>query len=381
MRTRFGITSKGRTTLTLQYRTSATGLRADGMPSEPLTDVQRTEVRRYQQNLDKGLYRRTRMERCPLCNTDAGFVVAEKDCYGIPLQTVACRLCGLVRSYDPLDTESFRIFYRDQFRRLSEGKASPADLPDSATRFERDVAGFFERHFNRYFRLNSSSRVAEVGAGAGWNLLSFQRRGIPNVGCDFDEDYLAVGQARTLNLVKGDAQDLIRAGYRADVVLLIHVIEHFTDPISSLVELRPLLKENGYLYVETPGLRSLFYGTASGDIGSRLQTPHTFFFERWTLDRCLERAGFQPIRSDEWIGALYRKSHQPVRGLMRLPARGKKVLLFLYLLRITRLFWKIAYKTLRCNYLSRRAWKFSRIAYALIHPDWAFERYRDRLAR
>ncbi len=354
-----------------------TSIPDDGIPFEVVSDTQAREIASFKERLVSGFYRRVELEECPLCKAQNAFLIAEKDCYSISLKTVVCEGCGLVRSYDPLDEASFIRFYQDQYRAMCE-TASDRLETEIEKRFSRDLHGFMARHFGAQLRLDSNSLVIEVGAGGGWNLHSFHKSGIPVMGCDFDQQYLEFGKAKGINLIRGSVGDLEAAGYRADLVLLVHVVEHFTDPIDSLRKIRGIMKENAYLYIGTPGLRSLRFGAANGSIQGRLQIPHTFFFELCTLNACLQKAGFEPVYGDEWINSLCQKKSVSAPTAISLKGRGAKVVSFIATLKYSRRFWDFVFRVIGGDYLSRRGSAICRLAYGVAYPEWVYRRVSDR---
>lgn len=45
------------------------------------------------------------IEKCPICNHERFLLIAEKDRYGIPLDTMVCEKCGLVFSLNQMTTD------------------------------------------------------------------------------------------------------------------------------------------------------------------------------------------------------------------------------------------------------------------------------------
>lgn len=56
----------------------------------------------------------------PLCSSENAILIAKKDRYGIPLKTVVCENCGLVRSYNQLTEASQKLFYKKYYRNIYE---------------------------------------------------------------------------------------------------------------------------------------------------------------------------------------------------------------------------------------------------------------------
>jgi 2-polyprenyl-3-methyl-5-hydroxy-6-metoxy-1,4-benzoquinol methylase len=81
-----------------------------------------------------------------------------------------------------------------------------------------------------------------------------------------------------------------------DVATLIDVIEHLSDPSSSLLEVRRVLKPGGVAYIVTPDIESLSARLLRGKWWG-LRPAHIYYFSRSTLQRMLEKHGFEILDS------------------------------------------------------------------------------------
>jgi len=332
---------------------------------------------RFRERIECGIYNEISAEACCLCGAPDGFLVAEKDRYGLPVKTVVCERCGLVRTYNRLDAASLGRFYGEQYRPIYEGA-----LYSSET-IQRFLESQFEaNHFVSYIgvlKLTSASIVAEVGACAGWNLYSFQRRGIAVIGCDLDKEYLEYGRRRGIRLVEGDVKRLIELGVKADLVIVNHVLEHVADPIDFLLDLREIVKDEGHVLIGVPGLADVRYGYGDGEFWGCLQNAHLFFFELWTLRRCMERAGFGFVDGYEGIQALFRK--RPEAGGPRdlRIRRGERIVKYIRTLRYSEMFWKGVFRLAGGNSATGPGSQVKRAVYAATHPRLALGSLTIRL--
>lgn len=216
--------------------TDQTGILDDGVPQAPLNATQLAERSLYLARLEGGTYREVTLDRCALCGSDTAYQVAAKERYGIPLATVVCADCGLIRSLSVLDDASLATFYSSQYRRLYTGydSGSREALAECKRLFDNVRLYSAIRALEPTLTLDASSLVCEVGTWAGANLASFAARGIPTIGCDYDDAYLAIGRARGLNLVHGSMSELREAEVVASHLILSHVLEHVRNPVELL---------------------------------------------------------------------------------------------------------------------------------------------------
>ncbi|MEI6613505.1 MAG: methyltransferase domain-containing protein, partial [Chrysiogenales bacterium] len=93
--------------------------------------------------------------------------------------------------------------------------------------------------------------IMEFGCAAGWNLIPFFNEGYHVTGYDYSPSLVEFGRSRGLNLFTGSFQEIIG---EYDVIILSHVIEHFTNffsiyerhPFSSEKRRNHLYRSSGY---------------------------------------------------------------------------------------------------------------------------------------
>ncbi|MBC8071067.1 MAG: methyltransferase domain-containing protein, partial [Deltaproteobacteria bacterium] len=158
---------------------------------------------------------------CFCCAAPMDLEIAQRDRYGLPVRTVLCQHCGLLRTTPRMTSDATSRFYDQDYRDLYTGPGNAESL------FEGQVA-----RGHGLTRLLASlmphiASVYEVGCGAGGLLLPFHEAGKRVAGVDLGGEYLEVGRSHGMQLVQGNAQTLLETtGERADLVLLMHVLEH-----------------------------------------------------------------------------------------------------------------------------------------------------------
>ena len=233
--------------------------------------------------------------RCP-CGSSSDRPVAATDRYGLPLQTVLCRSCGLVRSDPYPDEDGLQWFYRDRYRRLYMPTFSPEliwqEQQERGTRIRRRV----EQTIGRV------SSVYEVGCSAGGILDCFRQRGARVLGCDYDIDCIEFARERGIDTVAGGL-DAICEAPPPELIVFSHVMEHIADPIAVLERLHSSPLGTARVYVEVPGV---FY------LRSILRYPGRFFhiahvwnFTIQTLDVVMAQGGYRRIAGTQLVWGLY----------------------------------------------------------------------------
>ncbi len=99
--------------------------------------------------------------------------------------------------------------------------------------------------------------LLEVGCGSGEWLTYMRRLGWRVEGVEPDPKAAETARSQGLNVRTGQLSDQRYPDEYADVICLVHVIEHLHEPLGTLRECRRVLKPNGRLVIATPNSASL----------------------------------------------------------------------------------------------------------------------------
>jgi len=231
---------------------------------------------------------------CPLCHSENNRIhyhTKDFNC-GMPgsFTYVSCNNCRLVRLNPRPDDQCLSLLYPPYYGRGS--------VP-----FENDLANRIHTPANR-FRANMIKRfknnpglIFDIGCGSGFFLKHMESLGWQILGLDSAEEHVAYAR-RTLNL--GNIwcsiwpSDLTLDG-KADVVSMIHLLEHLSDPIAAISRAKHLLKDDGLLIVETPNIES-WPMSVFGKYSTQLDAPrHLCLFSTSSLACCAKKAGLEVI--------------------------------------------------------------------------------------
>ncbi|MFH0791976.1 MAG: class I SAM-dependent methyltransferase [bacterium] len=255
----------------------------NGIPLVKLNDFQQKYLNLF---LNDRRIKYKILYKCPLCESENNILIAEKDRYAIPLETVVCEKCGLVRNYKQLDNDSTNIFYSEYYRKIYEPFSNLSDKLLS----ERYETGA-KRKIPKY--ATQDKTVLEIGCGGGWNLVSFHSKGYKYYGFDFDKNFIELGKKKGLNLYQGGVKEAIGMGIKCDYLLLDQVLEHTDNPIIFLEGLEDLLNEKAIINIYVPSLNLLWWGYSNYDLLGTLQNAHNFLFDEFTLENIALTAGFR----------------------------------------------------------------------------------------
>src|SRR5439155_2849257 len=212
---------------------------------------------------------------CNYCGGDDAAVVFEAGVAQVN-RIVRCRRCGLmyanprsrvpdcvaIEQYDPAFDRQVRTNARPRFEK------ERLQVRDYA-----DTRAFLNRLYPR------RGQLVEVGCGMGFLLAEFRRDGWdvlgvePNRGfCDF------AAEEHGLRAVPATLEDAGLPAESADVVVLLHVIEHVPDPLGTLRAIHRVLKPGGHLVLETPRYDSLMFRLIGRRERSVSCDGHIYFF-------------------------------------------------------------------------------------------------------
>ncbi len=101
--------------------------RYNGKPVRRLNDIQIRAISEFKNNLGQGSYEFERYD-CECGNPfDNLELIAEKDRYGIRVETRICPDCGLVMTNPRMNQDGYNKFYDTYYRQIYVGEATPTD--------------------------------------------------------------------------------------------------------------------------------------------------------------------------------------------------------------------------------------------------------------
>lgn len=197
--------------------------------------------------------------------------------YGVTADIYRCRACGFLQCSGLGDVLPFYEQMADQ------------DYEDG--REQRSLQQF--KLLRRLARFRPSGRLLDIGAGAGMLVEQAQHLGYDALGVEPSVWFHQ--QAVKLNLpVALGTFPHPEAKPPFDAITMVDIIEHVTDPLGLLIEVRRALADDGVGLVVTPDPGSL----AARIMGWKwwhYRVAHIGYFGRRQLLDVLKRAGLRPL--------------------------------------------------------------------------------------
>ncbi len=205
----------------------------------------------------------------------------------VPLvdRLVRCTSCELVfvspRVHAPTIVASYREGEDPTF--VSQAEARERTFARSVERIE-DLTG-------------GPGSVFDIGTAGGSFLAAARARGWKVDGCEPNK-WLAAwgGKHYGIDIRPGPLTDHDLPNAQYDVVTLWDVVEHLPQPSTIIERAKQLVKPGGYLIVTFPDV-----GSPSARLLGRfwpfLSSVHLFYFSKTTMERMLQKAGFELVHT------------------------------------------------------------------------------------
>jgi len=226
--------------------------------------------------------------RCPLCDGDRHRTVfrardlnSKTTDHDFDVVRCRCRMTYL----NPVP--------RDLSRHYPTAYDAHRDLGDGTKR---------RRHSHRFDRVLDlpPGDLLDVGCGSGFDLLAMRDRHWRVAGVEMNPQAVERARAQGLDVRQGTLSEANFPAASFDVVTLFHVLEHVTDVLALVREIRRILRPGGVMLAQVPnfdGANARLFKAAWYE----LDVPrHVNFFSSATLRDLVGRASLE-VASLRWI--------------------------------------------------------------------------------
>lgn len=229
-----------------------------------------------------------RCRDCPNCGASAP-AACILTAHGLDL--VGCPVCRMVYSRlvmdERVDADRYQVSDLDLEAMRLRCSGPYLELETARSRFYLDRI--------RQTRRSASGRLLEIGCGTGTFLHEAAMNAWDVLGIEPGAAAAAVARERGGRVIQGHfPQDLPLDEPPFDVIVLLDVLEHFSDPHKFIALLDRHLAPDGRLFVQVPNWDS-FLVQLEGATSSVICPGHWSYFSPSTLQDMLLRAGYRAL--------------------------------------------------------------------------------------
>ena len=212
--------------------------------------------------------------------------------FGFAVSPVECD-CGLVFLNPRWSKHNYDHFYANHY--TSFYNVSPQQMQDNTKVI-----------IQRLHSINPNS-ILELGCNNGEGLLEMKKK-FPNAvlhGIEMSKKCIQSCNDKGVNIIANDFLESWNGKY--DLIIARHVLEHTLDPIKFLENIKISLNENGIAYIAVPDQDNP--RTELRDYTDYKQywyrVVHTYYFNKQTLFRLLQKVGLTAIHWGQENNELY----------------------------------------------------------------------------
>ena len=227
-----------------------------------------------------------------------------------------CNACKTLVSLSPLSANQLIVhddevdFYGKQY--WLDHQSQDLGFPDIYTRSRKDLT---ERNIHWLKTLAKyclpPSHILEIGCGHGSFVALMQQTGYQSFGIEMSQWVVSFGQKTFgIPVYLGPLENVDIPMGSLNAIVMMDVLEHLPDPVTTLQDCMKLLKPDGFLLIQTPEFKegktySDLVNSQSPFLGMLQPDEHLNLFSRRSVTQILNQVGFEYITFEEAIFADY----------------------------------------------------------------------------
>lgn len=238
---------------------------------------------------------------CNACGGEDYEVIAQRERFGLPLQTVICRTCGLIYLNPRPTKRMYAEFYQSDYRKTVSG----SDEGDES-QFQKEYQfanTVILPVIRRILPGWAPATIMELGSSYG-GILEAHLQAFPGSRGYGVEPLLKIGdfsRKRTSATIYTSLVEDFQPEQTYDLVILSRTLNHTLDPLANLVKVRSMLDPNGYFVL---ALQDPVSHLVHLPLETVSEMTHPYMFTRDSVEHLLSKAGLElKGLQDEYIDA------------------------------------------------------------------------------
>lgn len=263
--------------------------------------------KRFLNSIEQGEIKLHNVVKCE-CGASNFEYLSHVDRFELEFATIICKYCGLVMTTPQISPSSLIFYYQHYYHPLHYNKIQ---FDSNQVLFGKGQGKKIFHKLEPYLPRNKKLKVLEIGAGTGNVLSEFRDKAQPFYtsislcGIEFNKQCQKLCREKDIILVD-DVNTLIQANTQFDIVILSHVFEHCVDLHQELLQIQQLLKKDGILYIEVPGIlvnhTKKIYNFSYKNYVTH---AHMYNFTAQTLKNIVKKFQFSCLEINEEVEAIF----------------------------------------------------------------------------
>lgn len=152
-----------------------------------------------------------------------------------------------------------------------------------------------EKRFKEIEQYISTGKLLDVGCATGYFLDVAKNHGIETFGVELSEKAIQQAMLRHKNIFHGTLEEANFEDSTFDFVTLFDLIEHITDPNSTIKEISRIIRQEGGIAISTPDITSWHARILGKSWGFIIPLEHLFYFSPHSMKLLLKKHGFDVV--------------------------------------------------------------------------------------
>lgn len=229
----------------------------------------------------------SQLKVCPVCGSNTISHIETTVWKKVAISYSICDRCSIVFQNPRMDEPNTTLFYEKYYRLFHEGDDAPTE---EQLAYQGGRSKYFEQRLKPFINeMRETGSFLDIGSSGGLMLKMINEKFSDKL----DVFGIEPGNAyREFSIREGfkvfeNTDSLVNAFKgKFNLVTISHVLEHTSDPVAFLKDIRDrLLVEGGNIMIEVPN----FMGHYSFEL------PHNFCFTKTTLLNVIHLAGFKNV--------------------------------------------------------------------------------------
>ena len=244
-------------------------------------------------------------KKCPYCNS-SDLIGWSIDCSreGPHISRVKCKKCDLIFANPMANNNELSEYYsKYSDTKKYEGYDLKSIAKKNIKRIDKLSENEIFKEAKYISHFNNNDKFLDIGAGLGLGLAYARKLGFKLYATEFDQNAIDfINTNFDADCFLGDLQKAKYPDNFFDLIHVSHVIEHVTDLDEFIIEIKRILKNDGFVCIGTPDSSSFLYTLYNKLMFLNFKVPkiidgieHTFIFSNKLLSNFAHKYNFKIV--------------------------------------------------------------------------------------